>query len=130
MIVRISSELHHQLLDLARATPDLEVCALLFGEDRTLATFQSVPNVAHRPECRFEIDPVALIAAHKAARGGGAAIIGVFHSHPNGRVGPSPDDLAAAEANGWIWLIAAAGEMTAWQANRTGDFDPLVIDLT
>jgi desampylase len=130
MSIRISSELRQQLLDLASASPDLEVCALLFGNNNAVTGFEVTPNVSAQPQTAFEIDPSALIAAHRRMRDGGSPIIGVFHSHPNGRVGPSPDDVAAAEPNGWIWLIAAGGDMSAWIATKPTGFNPVLIECS
>jgi desampylase len=130
MSIRISSELRQQLLDLASASPDLEVCALLFGMNNTVTGFDVALNVSAQPNTAFEIDPAALIAAHRRMRHGGPAVIGVFHSHPNGRVGPSPDDIAAAEPNGWIWLIAAGGDVSAWIATKPAGFNAVLIECS
>jgi desampylase len=116
------------LLDLASASPDLEVCALLFGKNEAVTGFEVAQNVSAQPNTAFEIDPRALIAAHRRMRDGGLPIIGVFHSHPNGRVGPSPDDVAAAEPNGWIWLIAAGGQLSAWIAKKPAGFNAVGIE--
>ena len=79
----------------------------------------------------IEIDPAALIAAHRAARSGGAAVIGHYHSHPTGLAEPSPRDAADAAPDGSIWLIAGGGQVTAWRAvaagRRHGRFDPLAL---
>ncbi len=127
--MRISSELHQQLLDFAARDASVETCALLFGAALKVTAFAETPNVAPDPICAFEIDPASLIAAHRSERRGGPALVGVFHSHPNGRAGPSPDDVAAAAPNGWIWMIAAGGSMTAWQADVQGGFTPLAIEF-
>ena len=77
-------------------------------------------NVAADPARFFEIDPAALLAAHRAARSGGPQVIGHYHSHPNGRAEPSPRDAADAAPDGSIWLIAASGRLTAWRAGPHG----------
>ena len=38
--------------------------------------------------------------------GGGPAIVGCYHSHPNGRPTPSAADAARVAEWGWLWLIA------------------------
>ncbi len=68
----------------------------------------------------FEIDPVALIAAHKRVRAGGDPIIGYFHSHPHGLAGPSATDIAQAATDGRYWLIIADGAISVWQPVGTG----------
>lgn len=58
----------------ARAAPH-EACGLLVGAP---VIAQAVPaaNVHPTPQTHFEIDPLALIAAHKAGRAGGPALAG------------------------------------------------------
>ena len=91
-------------------------------------------NVAPDPATHFEIDPIILIATERAAREQGAAIIGYFHSHPNGLAQPSVADAVMAAASGRYWVIFTIETVTAWRAVVNGmlhgRFDPvpLVID--
>ncbi|MGW8136639.1 Mov34/MPN/PAD-1 family protein [Sphingomonas zeae] len=131
MTVTISSDALDFLLITAAASLDREVCGLLLGEGSRIARVMPCANVASEPWHRFEIDPVALIAAHRAARKGGPAVIGHYHSHPTGLAEPSPRDAADAAPDGTIWLIVGGGEVTAWRAvaagRRHGRFDPLTL---
>ncbi|MDR6147244.1 proteasome lid subunit RPN8/RPN11 [Sphingomonas sp. SORGH_AS870] len=131
MTVTISSDTLDFLLITAAASPDREVCGLLLGQGDRIDRLVPCTNVAAEPWHRFEIDPAALIAAHRAARGGGAAVIGHYHSHPTGLAEPSPRDAADAAPDGSIWLIAGGGRVTAWRAvaagERHGRFDPLAL---
>jgi proteasome lid subunit RPN8/RPN11 len=106
---------------------------LLVGDGRVDA-YQACANVAERPADSFEIDPRALIAAYRAERAGGRAIVGCYHSHPSGDAMPSVRDAQAAEANGWIWLIVAGGEAKAFRAVEGGAlhdmFDPVELRMT
>ena len=113
MQVSISRALHAKLLALAAAEPTREICGLLFGTAERIEGIESCTNVAARTEISFEIDPLALIAAHKRERAGGAKIIGCYHSHPNGVANPSERDSASAVA-GALWLIIAHEEVTFW----------------
>ena len=63
---------------------------------------------------RFEIDPRDHLAAVKKARAGGAAIIGCYHSHPEGAARPSARDLAGAGEEDFLWLIAAGETLEAF----------------
>lgn len=81
-------------------------------------------NVAPRPADSFEIDPAALIAAHRAARTGGPAVIGHYHSHPRGTATPSARDAVAAEP-GSRWIIIAGDDVRGWFAAAAGRFDPM-----
>ncbi|MFM5885339.1 MAG: M67 family metallopeptidase, partial [Novosphingobium sp.] len=77
-------------------------------------------NVHPDPARHFEIDPAALIAAHKAERGGGPQLLGYYHSHPNGRADPSPSDRAQAAGDGRLWAIIANDAVLVWRDTPTG----------
>ncbi len=126
MEIRLSSALVAQMLAHAAETPDVEVCGLLFGTVEEIVAVQPTRNVAANPATQFEIDPSALIAAHRAARMDGPAVAGCYHSHPNGVGEPSSVDRSLAKA-GEIWMIVAQGELSVWQMN---DPDPIALDLS
>jgi desampylase len=121
----------NQLIAVALASPTEEVCGLLFGGASGVERAEPTANVAADPARRFEVDPGALIAAHRQGRGEGAKLIGHYHSHPNGRAEPSVCDAKMAIADGSIWVIVAGGDVTAWRAVEDGAlhgrFDPLPI---
>jgi desampylase len=119
---RISRSLANALLTEAARDPHKEVCGLLFGEPGLISGVVPCRNVADDPVRAFEIDPAALIAAHKTARSGGPAIVGCYHSHPNGRTEPSPHDARLAVQG--LWIIIAGGGCQAWQADGKGQFSP------
>lgn len=110
----------------AAASPDAEICGLLLGHGASVIEVRPCANVATDPRDSFEIDPAALIAAHRAARGGGPAPIGHYHSHPRGPARPSARDAAMAEP-GSYWLIAGEGELRGWRAQADGGFDPVAL---
>ena len=105
------------LLKEAANTAPQECCGLLLGEGNRIEQAQPAANVAADPHRQFEIDPSALIAAHRAARAGGPAILGYYHSHPVGAARPSATDQAQASGDGRIWAIIGlvAGEVTFWR---------------
>ncbi|MGK6319712.1 Mov34/MPN/PAD-1 family protein [Sphingomonas sp. DT-204] len=104
----------------AEAFPFQETCGLLFGTPARITTHLRCRNVAPDPRKAFEIDPTQLIAAYKGARQGGPSIVGCYHSHPLGAPEPSLQDAAAAEPNGWIWLIVAGRGTGCWRAVPEG----------
>jgi desampylase len=114
MLLRISSKSIAAIRAHAAETPDEEVCGLLFGTVEAVEAVQRCANVADTPATSFEIDPAALIAAHKAERAGGAKLIGHYHSHPNGVYAPSAVDASNADVAGQYWLIIAGTELGAW----------------
>jgi desampylase len=131
MALRIASEYHARLIAQAAATPQVEICGLLFGSFDRVEGIAAVANVAPEPATRFELDPAALIAAHRNARDGGPKLLGTYHSHPNGRLEPSERDARAAQPDGSVWVIIAGDGLTAWRAveggAHHGRFDPIPI---
>ena len=124
MVVELTSGVIATLLEeAALARPD-ECCGLLLGQGTRVETVLAAANVHAFPREHFEIDPAALIAAHRAARSGGPQLLGYYHSHPNGRAEPSPADAAQASGDGRIWAIVAAGAVTWWR-DAPGGFEAL-----
>lgn len=122
MIVQISSDLLQRLQSVAAASPAEEVCGLLLGEPDRIVEIRVARNIATRPASQFEVDPQCLIAAHKAARSGGLAVIGNWHSHPNGPSAPSAEDARCAAPDGQFWLILGHGAVQCWQAVANGSW--------
>ena len=115
----ILSALLDRLLTEAAVAPDREICGLLFGDLGRIESAAATRNVADDPATRFEIEPAALLQAHTAARRGGPALIGHYHSHPSGSAEPSTYDEAAAEP-GKLWLILGGGGARLWRAGVNG----------
>ncbi|WP_231739367.1 Mov34/MPN/PAD-1 family protein [Novosphingobium sp. FSW06-99] len=124
MPVCICASAHAAMIEAARRAHPHEACGLLLGAHDRVITAQQAANLAADPARMFDIDPAALIAAHRAARAGGPQILGYFHSHPNGVAAPSPTDAAMAAHDGRIWAIIGAGTVTLWRDQPSG-FEPL-----
>lgn len=113
--LQISGEVERELFAAAQAAYPQESCGLLLGSGGRITTVQRTRNVDPSPLTRFEIDPQTLIDAYRDARGGGAQIIGYFHSHPTGDARPSATDRAMAARDGKVWAIVAGEDMTFWR---------------
>lgn len=120
MAVHISSEIIAQILALASASPDTEVCGLLLGEGDRVVELLPATNVAGDPARRFEIDPAVLIAAHRQSRTGGWTLLGHYHSHPSGSTEPSACDAEMAGQEGTLWLIVSSAEYALWRVRNGG----------
>jgi proteasome lid subunit RPN8/RPN11 len=92
----------------------------LLGTAERIRAIRPAANVAAEPGRAFELDPAVLIAAHRAARAGGEAILGHYHSHPGGDPQPSACDAAAVGAAGELWLVVAGREARLWRAVAGG----------
>lgn len=120
MVLEVTSGTIATLLEEAQRAHPHECCGLLLGADGLVVCARPAANVHPRPDRHFEIDPLALIAAHKAARGGGMALLGYYHSHPNGRAQPSDTDRDHAAGDGRIHAIIARGAVTWWRDGEQG----------
>ncbi len=134
MDLRLSRALADAIRAQAQAAVPEECCGLLLGDAAAGRVDAIAPaaNVAADPVHCFEIDPAALLAAHKAARAGGPQIVGHYHSHPTGEPVPSAVDAAMARGAGEIWLIVGTrGRIGAWRATPEGPlhgrFEPVAI---
>lgn len=120
MPYEVSSHLVDALLAEAAAAHPAECCGILLGEGDGITAILPARNVHPHPMRHFEIDPQALIDAHRTARSGGPRVLGYYHSHPNGVARPSATDRAMAAADGAIWAIIAAGRITLWRSGDAG----------
>jgi proteasome lid subunit RPN8/RPN11 len=124
MDLEVTSGTIATLLEEATRAFPRECCGLLLGKGTSVAMARPAANVHADPERHFEIDPKALIAAHRAQRAGGLDVLGYYHSHPNGRAEPSAEDRAQASADGRVWAIVAGGHVTWWR-DLPDHFEPL-----
>ncbi len=108
----------------ARAAYPREACGILLGErlgeDARISEARETANVHPRAHSHFEIDPQALIDAHREERCGGSGVLGYFHSHPGGPAEPSATDRAMAAHDGRIWAIVGAGGVCFWRDEAAG----------
>lgn len=124
MTLEVAREaLEAMVAEAAQAAPN-EACGLLLGGEGRIAEARPAVNVALDPERHFEIDPQALIDAHRAERGRGPALLGYFHSHPTGSTEPSASDREQASGDDKVWAIVASGLVRFWRDAPDG-FEPL-----
>ncbi|WP_432199630.1 Mov34/MPN/PAD-1 family protein [Erythrobacter sp. W53] len=124
MTIEVTSAVIERLLTEAAQAHPRECCGILLGEGAAITILQPAKNVHPKPETHFEIDPQALVDAHRAARDGGPAIMGYYHSHPNGLAHPSSTDMEMSVSDGSIWAIVATRDVTFWRSVEQG-FVPL-----
>jgi desampylase len=120
MAVAVTSAVVEAVLAHARAAAPAECCGLLFAIGEVIGLHRPTANVHATPQTHFEIDPQALIDAHRAMRAGGPRLVGYYHSHPRGSPIPSATDGALATPDGMIWAIATPCELKLWRAGPDG----------
>ena len=128
MEIEVSSGVVATIVAQASAALPREACGLLLGAGDVVDSVAACANVHPMPETQFEIDPQALIDAHRAARAGGPQVLGYWHSHPSGPPAPSATDRSHATGDGRVWAIVAfdrAGGRVGWWRDTERGFEPL-----
>lgn len=121
MDIEVTSEALAAMRAAARAAHPQEASGLLLGEGWRITAALETRNVHPAPATHFEIDPQALIDAHRAARREGAPqVLGYFHSHPHGPAEPSATDRACAAGDGRVWAIIAGDDAAFWMDGEQG----------
>jgi proteasome lid subunit RPN8/RPN11 len=119
-----------------RAFPN-ECCGLIEGAATEggwrADALHATHNLAADPMRGFLIDPEVQFRLLRALRGTDRAIIGCYHSHPNGDATPSGRDRAEAMDDGFVWLVAGVRNDAATLAAFVFDakarrFDPLALN--
>ena len=73
-----------------------EVCGLLAGRDGIITHALPATNAASDPATSYEIAPEELFRLMREIRAAGRELLGIYHSHPNGKNEPSPRDIERA----------------------------------
>lgn len=124
LTIALAPALADALRAAARAAYPDECCGLLEGvrdgDVFRVHALHPARNLAPRSD-RFEIDVADHIVAQKTARANGRAIIGCYHSHPDGLAEPSPTDQAGAAQEDFLWVIVAGAELGCF-VYRDGGF--------
>lgn len=121
----------------AAAYPE-ECCGILLGEaagePASVAALLPAANVAAERRHGYCVDPAALLRAHRAARQGGPAVLGYYHSHPDAAAAPSARDRREALAEARYLIVAvrggAAGEARCFRRDGAGELaeEPLRVE--
>jgi proteasome lid subunit RPN8/RPN11 len=117
------------LRHLAAAAYPSEGCGVLVGACGAdgLVSVRSVSdgaNLSPRGRDRYELDPLAIVRAERAARDAGLDVVGFWHSHPDHPAVPSRLDTERAWAD-YLYLIVSTSpggsfEIRAWQLPSDG----------
>ena len=138
MVVEFTSYQRDMITHESEKAFPMECCGLLIGNGEgpirvtDIATSQ---NLAESPS-RFLIDPQLQFDWMRKLRGSSGRIVGLYHSHPNGRIDPSPYDAEMAIEPEQIWLIVPiqngqAGEIKGYWSRGLGrGFDAVSLSIT
>lgn len=94
--VRIYDPVIAELSALAQRIPDQECCGLLAGSRGLVTLVRPAMNAAIDPAKSYEIAMPELFQLMREIRAEGLEMLGIYHSHPNGKNEPSRRDIAWA----------------------------------
>jgi proteasome lid subunit RPN8/RPN11 len=120
MEIELTRPAFERILFEATGASSEEACGLLLGHGNRIERAVPAANVHPTPQTHFEIDPQALVDAHRAAREGGPEVLGYYHTHPNGPAEPSATDRAQASGDGRVWAIVGEHGVAFWRDDEDG----------
>jgi proteasome lid subunit RPN8/RPN11 len=94
--IRVPKTIVVEMIANARREPALECCGLLAGRDGAITRVYPAANVAENSAISYEIAPKEIFSLMRAMRAAGTEMLGIYHSHPNGKNEPSPRDIEEA----------------------------------
>ncbi|MGB9009708.1 MAG: M67 family metallopeptidase [Candidatus Acidiferrales bacterium] len=80
----------------ARREPGVECCGMLAGRYGVITRGFAAVNAARNPETEYEIAAKELFHLTREIRTAGLQLLGIYHSHPNGKNAPSERDIEQA----------------------------------
>jgi proteasome lid subunit RPN8/RPN11 len=92
--IRIQTGVLQALIDHARQNLQSECCGFLAGRAGKITRAYPAENVAINPATNYEVAAKEIVHLTKAIRTAGLELLGIYHSHPNGKGEPSETDVA------------------------------------
>ncbi len=94
--VRLQRNFLQELSAHARREPIQECCGLLAGREGVITRIMPATNAAIDPATSYEIALPELFSLMREIRAAGLELMGIYHSHPNGKNEPSQRDISWA----------------------------------
>lgn len=108
--IHIPREIVAQMIAHARRDASVECCGLLAGKDGAITRIFPAANVAANPATSYEIAPKEIFQRMREMRAERIELLGIYHSHPNGKNEPSPRDIAQAYYSEAVYFILSPRE--------------------
>jgi proteasome lid subunit RPN8/RPN11 len=94
--IQICKQNIDEMLADARCLASQECCGLLAGNDGLISMGLPATNAASDPAKNYEIAPKELFRLMREIRAAKLELLGIYHSHPNGKNEPSARDIELA----------------------------------
>ena len=92
----MAEEILKEIIRISQNDARAEVCGLLVGRDGVITQAYPAKNIAANPATAYEIAPREIFNLMREMREAGLDLLGIYHSHPNGKNEPSPRDIESA----------------------------------
>jgi len=106
--VQVPLHILNAMITHARSEPRAECCGLLAGRGGSITRIFPAVNAAANPATSYEIAPKEIFERMREMRGEGMEMLGIYHSHPNGKNEPSPRDIEQAYYSEAAYFIVSA----------------------
>jgi proteasome lid subunit RPN8/RPN11 len=131
--IQISRLILDQVLDCARKEWRQECCGLLAGREGVITRIFPASNAAGDTARNYAIAPEELFVLMRTMRSEGLDLMGIYHSHPNGKNEPSPRDVERAYYPEAAYFIVSAATNSAGGVRafsiREGQVSELKIEI-
>lgn len=118
-----------RLMEHAQREPERECCGLLEGHDGTITEVFAAANAAANPASEYEIAPEEHFRFMREIRAAGLTMMGIYHSHPNGRNEPSFRDIERAYYPDAAYFIIAPQAAAAKRLRAFSIREGCVVEL-
>jgi proteasome lid subunit RPN8/RPN11 len=105
LAIQIHQQCLDEMLSNVRREPLAESCGLLAGRDGTITRVFAATNAANDPARNYEIAPEELFRLMREFRAAKFELLGIYHSHPNGKNEPSARDIELGYYPGTAYFI-------------------------
>lgn len=121
--MEIAADVLDGVIEACRLAWPNEACGLLTGPDgrQAIGEWWQMANVAEDSRYRYAMDPERQLAVWRANEAAGHRVFAIFHSHTDGTIELSPEDIRHA-LNADIWHLVvglaraeAAPRWALWQ---------------
>ena len=127
--VPIREEVLARVADHASRDPQVECCGLLAGREGIITRAYPAENVSANPATAYEIAPREIFDLMREMRAAGLDLLGIYHSHPNGKNEPSPRDIESAYYPDAAYFIISPLAAAPWPIRAFSIRDGRVTEL-